>query len=193
MLSSAHPAHDRFERPTSMQIRPATLKDIDLVVAMDHSYTTDKVWQLSVSEGTLERLAQLRVSPLPRSVKMPFPLAPEALRRVVHRCDYVWVAHESTGVLAYLGMMLMPGQNAGWVCSACVAPALRRTGLARQLMAMAINQARSMRLHSVMADLQTKNVPAARFCEAMGFKFSGYADNYYATQDIALFYSYRVR
>ena len=60
-------------------------------------------------------------------------------------------------------------------------------------MTVALNQARSLRLHSVMADLQTKNVPAARFCEAMGFKFSGYADNYYATQDIALFYSCRVR
>ena len=177
----------------SMQIRPATLKDIDLVVAMDHCYTTDSVWQLNVSDLPTERVAQLRISPLPRAIKMNFPLASDAIRRVVHRCDDLWVATEGTGISAYLGMMLMPGQNAGWVGCACVTPSLRRTGLARQLMGMAMNQARSLRLNCIMADLQTKNVPAARFCEAMGFKYSGYADNYYATQDIALFYSYRVR
>ena len=124
---------------------------------------------------------------------MPFPLPPDTIRRVVHRCDYLWVAAESATVSGYLGMMLMPGQNSGWVGCACVSPPLRRTGLGRQLMSMAINQARTLRLHSVMADVQTKNVPASRFIEALGFKFSGYADNYYATQDIALLYSYRVR
>jgi ribosomal protein S18 acetylase RimI-like enzyme len=42
-------------------------------------------------------------------------------------------------------------------------------------------------------DMQSKNYPAIRLAQKMGFVFSGYSDHYYPNQDIALFFSLDVR
>ncbi len=178
-----------------MQIRDGNIKDPDLVSALDHAFMTDQVWQLNVREDGPERTANLRLSPLPRMVRMNLALDTAALRRVVHRSDFLYVAHEpgQAPLLGYIGMQLAPGQNAVWLSAACVVNNHRRKGIGRQLLAHALAKASALKLSMMMADVQTKNVPATRWLEANGFKFSGYADNYYATQDIALFYMHRVR
>jgi ribosomal-protein-alanine N-acetyltransferase len=96
-------------------------------------------------------------------------------------------------VLGYISMALMPWQGTGWIPAMAVAPDARRKGIGTQLLRVAIARARADGLHSVTLDAQTKNYPAMLMCQARGFRFSGYADNYYVSHDIALFFAYRIR
>lgn len=178
-----------------MHIRPADLADVEAILALDHSYTTDHVWQMSGQSNTTEHDASFRLVKLPRHIQVLFPHAEATLRRCLHRCDYLWVMQGSTPreVMGYIGMALLPWHSTGWIPALAVAPDARRKGIGAQLLRAAIARAKADGLHSVTLDMQTKNYPATLMCQARGFRFSGFADNYYASQDIALFFAYRIR
>lgn len=182
-----------------MRIRTADLADIETVLLLDHSYLTDHVWQMGVRQSSTRQVddysAQFRLAALPRQLQVQYPYPADALRRILHRCDYVWVAHgdDSREVIGYLGMSSLPWQDTAWVPCLIVAPHARRAGVASQLIKTAVAQAKTSGLHSLTIDIQTKNYPATRFCQTRGFRFAGYADNYYSSRDIALFFAYRIR
>lgn len=188
-----------------MHIRAADLADIENILALDHSYLTDHVWQMSGPAGarrtagrdgaTSEHTVTFRLARLPRQLQVSCPHDTRALRRILHRCDYVWVAlgDSASDLLGYIGLALVPWQNTAWIPCLAVAPAQRRRGIASQLLSTAAAQAKSDGLHSLMMDVPTKNYPATRFCQTRGFRLAGYSDNYYSASDIALFFAYRIR
>lgn len=178
-----------------MPIRPAELSDLDAILALDHSYTTDHVWQMSGQNGPVEQTAVFRLVKLPRQIQAPFAYDARALRRCLNRCDYLWVMHPpgQHEIHGYIGMTLLPWHNTGWIPALAVAPHRRRQGIGTQLLHTAIAQAKADGLPSVTLSVQTKNYPATRFCQTRGLRFGGYADNYYAGRDIALFFVYRIR
>jgi len=177
-----------------MQIRTAELADLDVIKALDHSYMTDHVWQMSGNDNRNESSATFRLAVLPRQMQAQYPHDTVALRRILHRCDYLWVMLADNGqdVLGYIGTSTLPWQNTAWVPCFCVAPTARRKGIGTQLVRTAMQQAQTDNLHSLTLDLQTKNYPATRFFQKLGFRFSGYSDNYYSARDIALFFTYRI-
>ncbi len=179
-----------------MEIRPAQLADMDLIYALDHTYQTDHVWQLSNKAAPNEYDSVLRLTKLPRMITAPAPHDGIALRRVIHRADFVWVMHPESNqrdLHAYLAMTLLPWQNTALVTSLCVRPNSRRKGLATRLLRTALDQARTEGMHSLTADAPTKAYPATRLYQARGFKLSGYSENYYAAHDIALLFATRIR
>ncbi len=178
-----------------MHIRQAELSDIDTLITLDHNYATDHVWQMSGHDGSNEYSAIFRLASLPRHTQVQYPHDSPTLRRVLHRCDQVWLmmADNLHDILGYAGMVSMPWQNTGWLPCLCVVPSVRRTGIGTQLVRAATAQAKADGLQSLTIDLQTKNYPATRFCQSRGFHFCGYADNYYSARDIALFFTYRIR
>lgn len=178
-----------------MPIRPADLADIDAILALDHAYETDHVWQMNANANAREFSTAFSLVKLPRMIQVAYPHEAQTLRRVLHRCDYLWVMQGATprNLLGYIGMSIVPWQNTGWVPAFAVQAGERRKGIGTQLLRAAIAQARSAGLHSVTLDAQTKNHPATKLLQARGFRYSGYADNYYDSQDIALFFAYRIR
>lgn len=180
-----------------MHIRPADLADIEAILALDHAYETDHVWQMSGNAGVREFHTAFTLAKLPRMIQVGYPHEPAALRRVLHRCDYLWVMQNATAtprdLLGYIGMSVVPWQNTGWVPAFAVLAGERRKGIGTQLLRAAIAQAKAAGLHSVTLDVQTKNHPATRLLQARGFRYSGFADNYYSSHDIALFFAYRIR
>lgn len=178
-----------------MQIRPADLADVEAILLMEHGYETDHVWQMSGGTSNTEQTAAFHLSKLPRKIQVAYPHEPRTLRRVLHKCDRLWVMQGTTSreLLGYVGMASVPWQNTAWIPALAVAPAERRKGVATQMLRTAINQAKADGVHSVTLDVPTKNYPATRLALARGFVFSGYADNYYASRDIALFFAYRIR
>ena len=183
-----------------MRIRAAELADIDFLLALDHSYPTDHVWQMSGRQTGPRDLsgefsALFRLAALPRQIQVQSPHDARNLRRIINRCDYVWVAQgdDAREPAGYIGLASVPWQNTGWIPCLVIHPPMRRKGVASQLLKAAIAQSRADGLHSITIDIQTKNYPATRFCQARGFRFAGYSDNYYATQDIALFFAHRIR
>jgi len=44
-----------------------------------------------------------------------------------------------------------------------------------------------------LLEMSSKNNPAIRFAQKLGYEFCGYNDQYYETQDIALFFGRYIR
>lgn len=178
-----------------MHIRPADLADIEAILALDHAYETDHVWQMSGHANPTEFDSVFRLVKLPRMIQVSYPHEAQSLRRVLHRCDYLWVMQGAAprDLLGYIGMSHVPWQNTGWIPAFAVTASERRKGIGSQLLRAAIAQVKGAGLHSVTLDIQTKNYPATRLAQARGFRYCGYADNYYSSHDIALFFAYRIR
>ncbi len=178
-----------------MHVRPAQLSDMDLVYGLDHSYQTDQVWQLSNKSSLTEYSAIMRLAKLPRPIQVQYPHDEAMLRRTLHRADFLWVMQGEgiRDILGYLALTLLPWQNTACITSLAVAPAARRKKVATQLLRAANEQARGEGMHSVTGDVPTKNHPATRLYQSCGFKFTGYAENYYSAHDIALLFASKIR
>jgi len=50
------------------------------------------------------------------------------------------------------------------------------------------NWAENRHNNRILLEMTTKNIPAIRLAQKLGFEFSGYNDNYYESKDIALFF-----
>ncbi|HEY3290118.1 MAG TPA: GNAT family N-acetyltransferase [Anaerolineae bacterium] len=178
-----------------MTIRHAELSDIDAIVELDHTYLTDHVWQMSGRDTSTEITSTFRLARLPRLLQVESPHDKTTLRRIVNRCDMLWVA-EGEGardIVGYVGMNTLPWQNSGHLPCLAVIPSQRRKGIASQLLRIAMAQAKVDGLRNLTIDIQTKNYPATRLCQTRGFHFAGYSDGYYQAQDIALFFAYKIR
>ncbi len=181
-----------------MLIRAArieTTEDIEAILSIDHSYHTDYSWQMHLRNELSPSLeVSFQLVRLPRPAHVPSPHSPLALRRVLDRCDFIWVAQdERSGCLqGYVAVAVVPWQNTAWVPLLAVAPAMRRRGIGRRLLQTAIARAREQRLHSLTIEVSSKNYPATCLARAMGMRFCGYADNYYNGTDIVLFFTYRI-
>jgi ribosomal protein S18 acetylase RimI-like enzyme len=79
--------------------------------------------------------------------------------------------------------------HAIWITDLIVGRPLRKRGIARQLIAAAELWAKQRNLRRVMVEVQSKNAPAVRIVQKLGFEFCGYNDQYYVTRDVALFFS----
>jgi ribosomal protein S18 acetylase RimI-like enzyme len=178
---------------STWNIHPAELRDLQACLALDHSYRTDHVWQMDVQkENSLVGVA-FRTMRLPRPVRVEYPRDAEALLADWHRRDCFLVATAPQGdkapIVGYLTMAAHDWHKTGWVADLVVAPEHRRLGVATCLLQTGKEWARQAGLHRLTIETQTKNYPAIRFLERMGFAFCGYNDHYYAGRDIALFFA----
>jgi ribosomal protein S18 acetylase RimI-like enzyme len=69
-----------------------------------------------------------------------------------------------------------------------VEPVYRRRGIATALLRHGRQWARQEGLKLLQAEATTKNYPALRFYQKLGFQFCGFNDHYYPNQDIAVFF-----
>ena len=65
----------------------------------------------------------------------------------------------------------------------------RRQGVASALLASSQDWAAGRSLRRVILETQSKNLPAIRLAQKFGYEFCGYNDQYYLTQDVALFFA----
>lgn len=173
---------------TTMHIYRADLHDLATCLALDGSYETDAVWQVTLQTDEGERIARFRTATLPRTVRVPYPSWGEALLVHQERGDLILVATEASEVRGYIDQEPQPDQSLAWIHHLVVAPAYRRQGIGTALLMRALQHARQTGLSQVMTIVQSKNVPAMRFLERNGFKFCGYNERFYRNQDIGIYF-----
>jgi GNAT superfamily N-acetyltransferase len=147
-----------------IEIRPAVQDDIDILVKMDHSYTSDHVWQMD---------------PPPQSL-------------IKHWESYsgVLVAVHSGEPVGYTSLVenMMPITT--WIMDLVVRPNLRHQGIGSALMLAALDwtgaQTKTQRL---ILGMQTKNFPGINMAQKLGFDYCGYIDHFYPNRDIAIFFT----
>ena len=64
----------------------------------------------------------------------------------------------------------------------------RRQGVGSALLAAAQDWAGGRSHRRLIIEMQSKNMPVIRLAQKFGYEFCGYNDQYYPTQDVALFF-----
>jgi ribosomal protein S18 acetylase RimI-like enzyme len=172
-----------------LAIRQAISSDIPELIALDHSYSTDHVWQMEFRQVSDEVGANFREVRLPRPMRVAYPREPRRLADEWTRQGAVLVAELAEIRRGYAVLVYGTAQGSGWVTDLVVGLRDRRQGVGTRLIGSAWEWCRQRGLERMFLEMQSKNYPAIRLAQKMGFVFSGYSDHYYPNQDIALFFS----
>lgn len=171
-----------------MRIYRADLHDLAACLALDGSYETDYVWQVTQQAGNGQVITRFRTVRLPRTMRVPYPSWGETLLAHRERGDLVLVAVEAGQVRGYIDQEAQPDQGIAWLHHLVVAPESRRQGIGTALLLRGLQHARQQALSHVMTVVQSKNYPAICFLERNGFAFCGYNERFYRNLDIGLYF-----
>ena len=181
------------ERKLQFGIRAATAEDLPACLALDHSSTSDYVWQIETEESQGRTSYVFRTVRLPRTMTVMYPLGHEAVLAAWQRRDYFLVAEHEGTIYGYLVIRPDHAHSIGWIEGLVVGRAWRRRGIGSALLGHARQWAGANNLRRLMIETQTKNYAAITFCQRQGFVFCGFNDRYYLNQDIALFFNQNIR
>lgn len=176
-----------------MDVRLATLADLNACLSLEHDWVTDHVWQMKFHEVGDRVDITFQTVRLPRRMGVKYPRDVEQLVADWQRGEGFWVAEVDGEVRGYADLVVRPWQRVGWVTNMAVDRTYRRQGIGTSLMRHARQWAWEQELQAVVVETTTKNYPAFCFYEKLGFEFCGYNDHYYPNQDIALFFALMFR
>ncbi len=177
----------------SFETRIANANDIPRLMAIDHSCLSDYVWQLELRREAGQVSATFREVRLPRSVEVKYPRNPTALADGWMRRDMVLVAVRGGNPIGYLCAALENASSLARVTDLVVASEQRRKGAASALLTATQAWALERGVHRLILEMQSKNQAYIRLAQKFGYDFCGYNDQYYLTQDVALFFGRTVK
>lgn len=172
-----------------INIRPAIATDIETLAALEHSYTSDHVWQMNFrSEGHTVEIT-FREARLPRSVQVHYPNNPQRLLADWPLLDGLLVAELEGQPVGYISLTMNPLLGAVRVTDLAVTRRLRRQKIGSSLILAGQDWAMYHEMQRLLLEVQPKNYPAIQMAKKLGFELCGYNDHYFANHDIALFFS----
>jgi GNAT superfamily N-acetyltransferase len=176
-----------------VQIRRAVATDINVLIAIDHKCQTDYVWQMDVQHEQGQFGAIFREIRLPHPVSVAYPRSVSDLADTWNRRAGMLVAMIGEEVIGYIRMSDLILPQTAWVTDLLVSPRLRRQGVAQALIHAAQSWAVDRKDDRVWMEMSSKNNPMVCLARKLGYEFCGYNDQYYETQDIALFFGRSIR
>jgi ribosomal protein S18 acetylase RimI-like enzyme len=171
-----------------VRIRPAVATDLPTLMAFNHSCTSEYVWQMDLQREQGQAGAIFREIRLPRAVAIHYPRPVETLADEWSRRTAMLVAVLGEAQVGYLRLTDKLIPQTAWITDLVVAPAARRKGIATALTLAAQAWAAQRKNRRAIMEMISKNSPAIRLAQKLGYEFCGYNDQYYQNQDIALFF-----
>lgn len=176
-----------------IEIRPATASDFPQLVQIEHHSKSDYVWQMDrVVEESQVSIAFREVR-LPRTVRVDYPYPLESLPERLKQQTILLAAVLQGEVVGYIAVEERVAAGTAWVGHLAVSQRCRRQGIASALVLASQAWAARRGLRRMVMETHSKNAPAIRMALKLGFEFSGYHDQYYGNQDIALFFTSLLR
>jgi GNAT superfamily N-acetyltransferase len=154
---------------------------------LDHSFSTEYVWQMDMREENEELLVRFRTVRLPRAMQVTYPRDRDKLVIARSQCDGFLIAVIDDIVLGYVNMRT--ADEKVWVYDLVVGTPFRRRKIGSALLEQATRWAHLRGINNLTLEIQTKNHPGITFAQKHGFVFCGFNDDYYPNQDIAVFFS----
>lgn len=174
-------------------LRPAIATDIPALVSLDHSVTSEYVWQLELRRESEQVNATLRQVRLPRAIQVAYPRNIYALPDEWHLKSALWVVLDGNTPIGYLALQAEAALDLTQITDLIIAPPFRRRGLASTLLQNAQNWALAHHLPRLMLAIPAKNHPAIRLAQKHLFEFCGYNESYYPSREVTLFFSKTLR
>ena len=116
------------------------------------------------------------------------PWSRTAFEHELHAPASLWlVTLDDTGVQAYTGGWILAG-NEFHLLNLAVAPARRRTGIARELLVQLLARAARQGCRSATLEVRRGNEPARALYESLGFRTEGVLKGYYTAGEDAIIY-----
>ena len=176
-----------------IQIRPANVADLPHMIAIDHNYSSDYVWQLEIQQEEGQTNIHFRQMHLPRSVRVEYPRSPKLLADDWNRRSGLLVAVLEGEVVGYISLMQNMAPSTAWVTDLAIIRRVRRQGIGSALVLAAEEWALEHRNYCLLLEMQPKNYPAICLAQKLGYDLCGYNDRYYANHEIALFFAKSLR
>ncbi len=177
-----------------IQTRLTVANDIPHLIALDHSISSESVWQLELRREVVGQVtAAFREVRLPRSITVNFPHDPRALANEWTRKSMLQTALADGVPVGYICALEREPSSVAWVTDFVVGASNRRQGVGSALLASAQNWAISRAHRHLILEMQSKNIPTIRLAQKFGYEFCGYNDHYYLTQDVTLFFGKALR
>jgi GNAT superfamily N-acetyltransferase len=174
-------------------VRSVVSPDIEILARFDHTVRTKKVWQMdqNMSENGIK--TGFKEADLPREMKIQYPHSPEILLDRWKDFSIVLVGCIDNAPIGYLTMSTMYAPEMVWVKDLVVNHGWRRKGIGTTLIQAAIDWAKTRRFFRMTVEMSSKNYPAINMANNLGFEFSGFNDNYFMNNDLALFFARYLR
>jgi len=176
-----------------INIRPAIAADIPALVAIDHNYSSEFVWQMELKTEEGQVGVNFRQMRLPRSVRVEYPRAAERLKDDWEGRAGVLVALLADDPIGYISLTLDMAPVTAWATDLAVLRRLRRQGIGSALILAAQEWGENHDCRRLVLEIQPKNYPAIQMAYKLGYDFCGYNDRFYANHDIALFFARAIR
>ncbi len=170
-------------------IRPAIGSDIPALLGLDHFYETSHVWQMDRQVEGGQVSASFREVRLPRKMKVDLPMPADWLAEGWKSEPGLLVAAFEDQAVGYIRLGEGFGPGTAWVRDLLVSDKMRRKGIGSALLLAGHEWATQRNYRRMLLEMQSKNHPAIRMANRLGYEFAGYNDHYYANQDIALLFT----
>lgn len=173
----------------AIQVRPVSYADVAALVAIEHDYTTDYVWQMDFQEDAHVVKVAFNQRKLPRALRVEYPRPAQYLADVWNKKKGLLVAEMADGKpVGYVNLADGVISRTTRITDLAVAVSVRRQGIGKALLCAAEDWAAHQRNDRLVFEVQAKNHPAISLARKLGYEFCGYSDRYFANQDIALFF-----
>lgn len=171
-------------------IRPSLKTDYPLLRGIEGFYQTSRVWQMErlFDEGQFSIF--FREVRLPRPVKVDYPRSHDAIFDEKQLEDtVVLVASLANIPVGFVRIAATMSPRTAWVHDLIVREDTRSRGVGTALVVGAQEWALERGYRRMTIEMQSKNYPAISLVRKMGYELSGYNDQYYMNQDIAVFFT----
>ena len=179
--------------PITLTIRSATPSDYEVCLELDHTVSTEYVWQMMLDDNEGEFTVTFRAARLPRSMKVQYPRQGESMIESWRQHTAFLVAESEGMIVGYANIREEPTQEVAWIADMAVDSSQRLQGVGSALLKAVRGWAIEHNLRGIIAETQTKNYPSIRFFQRRGLVFCGFNDHYYPNQDIAVFFGQILR
>ncbi|MBI5034162.1 MAG: GNAT family N-acetyltransferase [Chloroflexi bacterium] len=175
-----------------MEIRLATLADLNACLLLDDSFETDYVWQVDERRDAHSISSVFRLTRLPRTMKVTGVISRDGVSEKYRKGSNLWV-YDNGGVCGFIAASVEEWNQSANISHVAVARVQRRKKIGTQLMQTVLEWARLKKLSIVLADAPTKAYPAIAFYQKHGFSFCGFSDRLYPNRDIAMLFALKLR
>ncbi len=170
-------------------IRQAVSPDIEYLSHFDHCVKTDRVWQMSQSINESQIQTLFNETQLPRETRLTYPRSPDSLEARWKNYSSVLVACVEKSPVGYISISGLFSPEMIWVNDLVVDQLWRRKGIASSLFQAIRDWGLARKYSRITLEMSSKNYPAICLAKKLGFEFTGFNDNYFFNNDIALFFS----
>jgi GNAT superfamily N-acetyltransferase len=157
------------------------------------SYSTEHVWQLHKQAEGERQTVGFTPMRLPRPVTLRDPFWGQRQLTTGSSEGSLLVSETAGGLVGFAVLMAEPVRDIDLMPMLAVVARARRQGIGRSLLAAAVRTAQERGRRALCSTVQARNHPGIRLLGAGGFAFAGHDELYYPSNDVALFFTHRLR